>query len=48
MIKDKRIKKWGFLISLFILSLVLPLRVNALQELVIYGDDSISPGKIIK
>lgn len=48
MIKDKRIKKWGFLISLFVLSFILPLRVNALQELVISGDDSISPGTIIK
>ena len=48
MIKDKRIKKWGFLVSLFILFMVVPLRVTALQELVISGDDSISPGTTVR
>jgi len=48
MIKDKRIKKWGFLVSLFVLFVIAPLRVNALQELFINGDDSISPGAVVK
>ena len=48
MIKDKRIKKWGFLVSLFVLFLIAPFRVNALQELVLFGDDSISPGTTVR
>lgn len=42
--KNKRIKKWGFLVSLFILFLVSPLRVCAEDKLAIVGDSSISPG----
>lgn len=48
MIKDKRIKKWGYLIGLFVLFVIAPFRVNALQELVVNGDDSISPGATVK
>ena len=48
MIKNKRIKKWGFLVSLFVLFVIAPFRVNALQELVVTGDDSISPGAVVR
>ena len=48
MIKNKRIKKWGFLVSLFVLFVIAPFRVNALQELVVNGDDSISPGAVVR
>ena len=48
MTKDKRIKKWGFLVGLFVLFLIAPFRVNALQELVLSGDDSISPGTTVR
>ena len=46
--KNKRVKRWGFLISLFMLFLVSPLRVNAVEVLTLVGDSSVSPGATVK
>jgi len=46
--ENKRIKKWGFLISLFILFLISPLKVSAIDTLTLLGDSSVSPGTTIK
>lgn len=48
MIENKRIKNWGFLISLFILFLVSPLKVHAADSLSLVGDSAISLGSTIK
>ena len=45
--RDKGIKKWGFFVSLFALFLMFPARVSALQEVIISGDDAISPGTTV-
>lgn len=46
--KMKRVKLWGFLVSLFMLFLVSPLRVNAVEVLSLVGDSSVSPGTTVK
>lgn len=48
MIKSERIKKWGYLFSLFILFLIAPLSVNAAQGVTLVGENSVSPGSTVK
>lgn len=46
--RNKGIKKWGFLVVLFVMFMIFPGRVNAIQELYINGDDSVTPGAEFK
>ena len=48
MIKSERIKKWGYLFSLFLLFLVAPFKVDALQGVTLVGESSVSPGETVK
>jgi len=48
MIKNKRIKKWGYLISLFVLFLLLPFNVFAAKHSMdVTGDNAVSPGTTV-
>lgn len=48
MIKAGRIKKWGYLLSLFLLFIFAPLRVNAAKSVALVGESSVSLGITVK